>query len=52
MLVAVQLGKLKTSLIYIQSKLIGCQIYKDLVVISDGDLAVAEGSIHAVYLGL
>ena len=50
-LLAVQLGKLNTSLIYKQSKLIGCQICKGLVVISDGDHAVVEGSIPAVCLG-
>ena len=50
-LLAVQLGKLNTSLIYKQSKLIGCQICKGLVVISDGDHAVVQGSIPAVCLG-
>ena len=45
------LGKLKTLLIYKQSKLIGFQIYIGLVVISDGDLAVAEGSNPADCLG-
>ena len=50
-LLAVQVGKLNTSLIYKQSKLIGYQICKGLVVISDGDLAMVKGSIPAVCLG-
>ena len=50
-LLVVELDTLKTSLIYKQSKLMGFQICIGLVVISDSDLAEAEGLIPAVFLG-
>jgi len=50
-LLVVLLDKSKTSLICKQWKLKYHQICKGPVVISDDDLAVAKGSIPAVYIG-